>query len=270
MLGAINVGINIAIPSSPIGISWSTAPISALSLALASMTIYAVLCAVTYAKIRRARNRGGPSGMVQDEKARETDAEDSQRQAWAQLLSPMPSFSQGRYDTSTYRIDIPDNVRLGTKGAPDIPRANSTWSSSQFSLEESTLTGYPDSEYKQQLQRPPPPVPESPPPNPYSLTPNAAALQEARERALERSRRDKATNESIPRELASSEAQSPDTPAADKPAHFEGAVYRPVSESVYSPGYEGAIDSYLSPDSPKRRTQREELDAREALPRHWA
>lgn len=73
-----------------------------------------------------------------------------------------------------------------------------------------------------------------------------------------------------PRELASTEARTPNTPPADKATFHQGAVYRPASGSVYEPNYEVVtMENYVHSERPESFTLTDERDLRTGPENNW-
>ncbi|KAI9878524.1 MAG: hypothetical protein M1830_000658 [Pleopsidium flavum] len=113
-LGLLNVVYNFVIRSS---LSWTAMSITAITIALASTTLYAILSILMFHKISIVRRRDAlhrrPSSWQEDSSSLLPE-DDAQRQQLLRLLrksdadrAPSLALSQ-----STYRIDLPETVNL--------------------------------------------------------------------------------------------------------------------------------------------------------------
>ena len=155
------------------------APISALALALVSSAIYGLLCLYTGYKIHVVRASEKHARQQRDHPSSESatliSEEDLQRKQFGRLLSQSDRSSPSGHAGGTYRVDIPDNVRLGRNAAPvqlqDTGRSVSPYSEHGYSYDTASGTGV-QTQTSFEYVAPAPPRIEG----------KAAALQAARER----------------------------------------------------------------------------------------
>ena len=118
VLGVLNVGINLGVHTS--SGQWSTAAIAALTLALASSLIYAILALLIYRKIDdiRARDRLGARQRGGSDTANLLPDE-QQRQQLLRLLQQKEDKNKVSPSQSTFKIDIPENLRAARNLRPE-------------------------------------------------------------------------------------------------------------------------------------------------------
>ena len=120
VLGLLNTGMSLGVHPAT-RTQWTTSSISALSLGVTSSLIYSGLSLYTFRKIVIIRKKANRHCRIDSESITLLPENELQRQQLLRLLLQKESDKKTSSDQSTYRIDLPDSLKLSRHSKPTTP-----------------------------------------------------------------------------------------------------------------------------------------------------